>query len=243
MGLNCIRTPWNNFPPIRVLYPNGTLKKDNEPLYLQAKSGDVTAAFKLLFQNVLKEADIYQFGNEYFNSNPILVPVLAEEHLGKNRIPAVFAQILSGYLGFEVSNDIVQTVKANHTNANAYERIVRQAMFDGYVESNRNYIILDDTVSMGGTLAALRGYIESKGGKVILGMALTGYQNLDIVPLEKTLNAVKIKHPQLVEWWPNEFGFPLDQLTQGELGHFKKPDSFDIIRDRLIEAGLQVSDG
>lgn len=243
MSLNCTRTPWNDFPPIRVLYPSGTLKKADEDLYLMAKGGDVEAAFKLLFQKVLREQDIYQIGSDFFEYNPILVPVLAEEHLGKNRIPAVFAEILSGYLGFEVSNDIVQTVKANHTNANAYERIVRQPMFDGYVEPNRNYVILDDTVSMGGTLAALRGYIESKGGKVILGIALTGYPNLNIVPLEKTLNYVKTKHPQLVEWWPNEFGFPLDQLTQGELGHFKKPDSFDIIRDRLIEAGLQVSDG
>lgn len=243
MPLNCIRTPWGDFPAIRVLYPTGTLKNTDEKLYLAAKSGDVSAAFNLLFNHVLQQNDIWKIGADFHEYTPILVPVLAEEHLGRNRLPATFAEILSGYLGFEVTNEIVQTVKANHTNANAYERIVRQAMFDGYVEPNRNYIILDDTVSMGGTLAALRGFIESKGGKVIAGIALTGYPDLNIVPLEKTLNYVKNKHPQLVEWWLNEFGFPLDYLTQGELGHFKKPDSFDIIRDRLIEAGLQICDG
>ena len=143
-----------------------------------------------------------------------------------------------------VCDDIVQTVKANHTNASAYERIVRQPMFDGYVEQGRNYVILDDTVAMGGTLAALRGYIESQGGRVILAMTITGFSvpELDIVPNQKTLNYVLTKHPKLSQWWQHEFGFPVEYLTQGELGHFKKPNSLDEIRSRLIEAGLQSSD-
>lgn len=239
MTLKLIRTPWSDFPPVKVLYQSGTLKNTDPDLYLSAKSGDVQAAFNLLFQNVLKEKDIYDFGKLVFSKNPILVPVLAEEHLGKNRIPAVFAEILSGYLGFEVCDDIVQTVKANHTNASSYQRIVRQPIFDGAVEPNRNYVIIDDTVSMGGTLAALKGYIEYNGGKVILAMTLTGYNNLDLVPLQTTLDFIKRKHPLLEQWWQHEFGFPLEYLTQGELGHFKKPNSLDEIRNRLIEAGFQ----
>ncbi|MEF9957996.1 MAG: phosphoribosyltransferase [Acinetobacter sp.] len=241
MTLGLIRTPWNGFPPVKVLYPSGTLRKTDPDLYLAAKSGDVQAAFNLLFQNVLKEEDVWEFGQLVFDKKPILVPVLAEEHLGKNRIPAVFAEILKGYLGFEVCDDIVQIVKANHTNASSYERIVRQPVFDGRVEPNRNYVILDDTVSMGGTLAALKGYIEYNGGKVILGMTLTGYNDLDLVPLQKTLDSINRKHPELAQWWQHEFGFPLEYLTQGELGHFKKPNSLDTIRDRLIEAGFQSS--
>ena len=50
------------------------------------------------------------------------------------------------------------------------------------------------------------------------------------------------KHPKLSQWWQHEFGFPVEYLTQGELGHFKKPNSLDEIRSRLIEAGLQSSD-
>lgn len=236
-----IRTPWNDFPKVKVFYPSGTLRKASEKLYLEAKGGNVVSAYDLLINYVLKDEDIFEFGIDLFNRKPILAPVLAQEYLGKNRIPAVFAEILSGHLGFEVADDIVQTVKANHTNASAYERIVRQPMFDGYVEAGRNYVILDDTVSMGGTLAALKGHIESNGGKVILGATLTGYQDVDLVPLEKTLNHVRNKHPELPEWWQNEFGFPIEYLTQGELGHFKKPNSIDEIRSRLIEAGFQSS--
>ena len=54
MTLGLIRTPWNGFPPVKVLYPSGTLRKTDPDLYLAAKSGDVQAAFNLLFQNVLK---------------------------------------------------------------------------------------------------------------------------------------------------------------------------------------------
>ena len=70
-------------------------------------------------------------------------------------------------------------------------------------------------------------------------MTLTGYNNLDLVPLQTTLDFIKRKHPLLEQWWQHEFGFPLKYLTQGELGHFKKPHSLDEIRNRLIEAGFQ----
>ena len=239
-----IRTAWGDFPKVKVLYPLNTLKRASEELYYKAKGGDVIAAYELLFEYVIKQQDIDDFGLMVLNQNPILVPVLAQEHLGKNRIPAVFAEMLGSALGFYVCDDIVQTVKANHTNASAYERIVRQPMFDGYVEQGRNYVILDDTVAMGGTLAALRGYIESQDGRVILAMTITGFSvpELDIVPNQKTLNYVLTKHPKLSQWWQHEFGFPVEYLTQGELGHFKKPNSLDEIRSRLIEAGLQSSD-
>ena len=239
--INFVRTPWGDFPKIKVLYPSGTLRKASEELYLQAKGGNVLAAYELLVEHVLTSEDILDIGALILGHNPILVPVLAQEHLGKNRIPAVFAEIIGGDLGLEVCDDIVQTVKANHTDANAYERIVRQPMFDGHVEVGRNYVIIDDTVSMGGTLAALKGHIESNGGKVILGVTLTGYRDLDLVPLDKTLSFIRNKHPELSEWWKNEFGFPVEYLTQGELGHFKKPNSLDEIRSRLIAAGFQSS--
>lgn len=242
--MTCIRTSWDNFPKVRVLYPLKTLSNASTELYTSAKSGDMLAAFELLHKYVLKKAEIYSLGAQLFTHNPILVPVIAKEQLGNNKIPLAYANILSGYLGLQFNDDIVQSVKANHTNANAYERIVRQPLFEGNVQEGRNYVILDDTVSMGGTLAALKGYIECNGGKVILATTLTGFSvpELDLVPNQKTLNFVKNKHPELAEWWLHEFNFPIEYLTQGELGHFKKPDSLDEIRNRLIASGFKSRD-
>lgn len=78
------------------------------------------------------------------------------------------------------------------------------------------------------------------GGKVIQAVVLTGYELpfFDIVPKQKLIQSIQLKHPNLAQWWQNEFKFPLEYLTSGELGHFKKPKSLDEITNRLIEAGL-----
>ncbi|HAS97471.1 MAG TPA: hypothetical protein DCS70_09045 [Acinetobacter nosocomialis] len=242
MSHNYIRTPWGDFPPVCVLKPLNSLKNGSPEDYLLAKGGDVNAAIRLI-QAVLELEDFLNIHSKIGVYHPIIVPVLAQESLGKNRIPAVLAEMLGAYFGYEVCDDIVQTVRANHTNAGSYERIVRQPRFDGAVIEGRNYVILDDTVAMGGTLAALKGFIESRGGKVVMAIAITGFHvpSIDLVPKESMINTVKTKHPTLAEWWQYEFGFPLEYLTQGELGHFKKPESIDVIRSRLIEAGFQSS--
>lgn len=243
MSHQYIRTSWSGFPKIQVLYPLNTLKKASNELYFQAKSGDVLSAFKLLAIELDTYDKIISLNETLTQNSPIIVPVLAIEALGKNRIPAVFAEMIGEVLDLEVSSDIVQTVKANHTDAGAYERIVRQPRFEGDIEQGANYIIIDDTVAMGGTLAALKGYIESKGGKVLRAVTLTGLTvpEFGIVPTEKMLTSVISKHPELPEWWQNEFGFPIEYLTQGELGHLRTPSTLDDIRDRLITAGFQSS--
>ncbi len=51
--------------------------------------------------------------------------------------------------------------------------IQARARFDGEVEEGREYILVDDHVTMGGTLGDLKDYIESKGGKVVAVSTLT----------------------------------------------------------------------
>jgi orotate phosphoribosyltransferase-like protein len=61
--------------------------------------------------------------------------------------------------------------------------------FDGHIEIEPDYLILDDTLTMGGTLASLRGYIESQGGRVIMATVLTGHQgaaNISISDVSST---------------------------------------------------------
>jgi len=49
------------------------------------------------------------------------------------------------------------------------------------------------------------------------------------------------------EYWKQEFGYGIDQLTQGEAGHLKNAQSVDAIRDRIAaardKAGHQVGAG
>ena len=122
------------------------------------------------------------------------------------------------------------------TDKGAFYRLSQYPFFDGDVQQERNYVILDDTLSMGGTLASLRGYIENKGGHVILAVALTGHDGAASLNIkEAMLKAIQNKHgDELDEWWKSEVGFGVDKLTQGEAGHLKKAPSVEEIRNRIL---------
>ncbi len=103
------------------------------------------------------------------------MPVHAEEAQGKNKIPVAFAAILAIRLKLTYSTDIVQINKPCRTGKGAYYRLINYPIFDGRIDNDQDYLIVDDTLTMGGTFASLRGYIENKGGRVIIATALTGH--------------------------------------------------------------------
>lgn len=59
-----------------------------------------------------------------------------------------------------------------HTGANGFLRLARQAVFDGEVIAGAEYLLVDDFIGQGGTLANLKGYIESSGG-IVLGATVS----------------------------------------------------------------------
>ena len=53
-----------------------------------------------------------------------------------------------------------------HTGADPMERLNNRARFDGPVRKGAEYVLVDDVMTMGGTLAELAHYIQSGGGAV-----------------------------------------------------------------------------
>ena len=102
---------------------------------------------------------------------PTLVSAHAYEREAVNAIPEIFADLLHKVLGWPVDNCIYQTNVVFHTGADGFSRLARQARFDGLVSPGLEYVLVDDFVGMGGTLANLKGYIESNsqsaGGGVL----------------------------------------------------------------------------
>ena len=58
--------------------------------------------------------------------------------------------------------------------ADGLSRLARQAAFAGDILPGADYVLVDDFVGQGGTLANLRCLIESRGGRVIAATTLTG---------------------------------------------------------------------
>ncbi|MEI6267706.1 MAG: phosphoribosyltransferase [Methylococcaceae bacterium] len=128
--------------------------------------------------------------------SPILVSAHALEAGGINAIPDTFAGILSKILGWEHSRGVVQTNVVSHTGSNGYGRLARPAYFDGTIESGRNYVLVDDFFALGGTLANLKGHIETNGGHVIGAVSLTGKNYSAKLKVSKErLDELRNKHP------------------------------------------------
>ena len=152
------RAPWGDFPAV---VRNGDLKDlSKEPEYEAAKHGDPAAALAIA-RRLMKPETVDSVKAMIGDQKPKVVPVLAVESGGNNKIPLMAAHVLADRLGLEVEYSIVQAEKVGRTNSNADHRLAINPAFVGEVERDQPYLIVDDTLAMGGTLASLRGYMGS----------------------------------------------------------------------------------
>lgn len=226
------RTDWGDFPPVISNGKIGELK--NEPEYQEAKSGDFNQSMALV-EKLLKDETIDRIKTLIGDEKPIILPVLSEELTGKNRIPQATAYALAVSLELEVDTNIYQDNTAKRTGTGIYHRYIAPPEFKGEVKSGQSYLIVDDTLSVGGTIATLKGYIENLGGKVIGATVMTAFDySVNITIKQNMLQSIKEKQG-LDEYWHKEFGYHLDKLTQQEAGHLKKP-TLEQIQSRVQEA-------
>ncbi len=229
------RSAWGHFPVVIRNAELGALKQ--EPEYRAAKGGDTTLALNMVYR-VLTTGTINAIQQRLQGRKPKLVPVLAEEASGRNKIPLAMAVVLSDALNLEVEYNIIQSDKVTRTNSNADHRLAFNPRFQGQVDKDQEYLILDDTLAMGGTIASLKGFIENRGGQVIGAAVMTAHQGSLSMPVnDKMLKAIERKHgPSVDQFWKETFGYGIDRLTQGEAGHLKSAKTFESIRDRVTTA-------
>lgn len=233
------RAAWGDFPAVAIAEPFGPNQRrpSAHPDYAAAKAGDDEAAARLVRDYITKDV-VDRFKALIGDRKPTIVPVHAEEATGRNKIPRAFAEGLAQVLGLRVDTGIVQSVRAHHTGAGAYHRIAFQAAFDGPVEQEADYLILDDALTMGGTLANLRGHIEANGGQVLGAGVLTGYSNSANIALQPA-TAQRLRETfgnDLESYLQDEFGFGIESLTEGEAGQILAARTFDALRDRIAQA-------
>lgn len=188
----------------------------SHPLYQEAKKGDITAAYSLAKDLVTDEA-VKKLSQIIDSRDAIIVPVHAEEAVGRNMIPVAIATVLSKKLNLPVDLSIVQATKVSRTGGDGWHRLIYSPAFDGNYPKGKLAIILDDTQTQGGTLASLKGYIEQQNGKVIASYALTGKQYSVQLRLSKeTLQHLREKYGSIEKWWTEQFGYDFSKLTEWE---------------------------
>lgn len=150
------RSPLYDMPDVVILAAVRAAKTD--PIYAAAKGGDELQAAALI-RNVVGPDQIERVRQLLDGRQPTLSPVHAIETTGVNEIPIALAESLAQALGLEVELSVIQDNTVGHTGADGWHRLANPPVFSGEVISGAEYLLIDDFVGQGGTLANLRGYI------------------------------------------------------------------------------------
>jgi hypothetical protein len=154
-----------------------------------------------------------------------------------NVIPRVFARALAKMFDLPLFSGVIQVNRVTPTGATGYHRLAFPAIFDGEV-APVNYLLVDDFIGQGGTLANLRGFVETNGGNVIGATVLTGKAySSKLRPDESAVFDLRKKHGrQLEEWWSATFGYGFERLTQSEVRYLTRVDDAHTKPERLALA-------
>ena len=238
-----------NFPKVKIVTTLDFIKRKHEDLHKRAKAGSLPAAIELV-DAVVGPATIKGKPNPKWDSlralaadypGAELVPVQATEMTGRNVIPFVYAKKIEDITGLKRNKTIEQVVHANHTGADALWRMTHRPEFTGNVMRGRTYIIIDDHVTMGGTLNELRKHIQDRGGKVVAATTLTASRFSDILSLRQgTLEKLAAKFGKDLGKELHEAGIANvpAELTEAEARYLLKL-SPDNLRARLADASIQ----
>jgi hypothetical protein len=237
------------FPETTWLVPYRELRHSSDPeikeLYDRAKNHEDREAAAELVNRLINDegiAKIKRITSEY--PRAIIVSIHALEGKGKNRIPQALAEFIGAQGCLEVDNTIVQANIVSKTGSKSpWYRMVHRSRFEGLVKAGRDYILVDDVVSAGGTLNEFRHFVETNGGKVVSTIAMAnGAKSLDtnlavtpghILELERKYG-VELLRQFLHE--ENLYGGNYKALTDSEARTLLGAPSLDEARDRIIEA-------
>jgi len=232
------RAPWNGFPDVLIQADESAVKQS--AFYDAAKSGDIESARRLVLATYSQDA-IGTMRRMIGNVRPTVVGVSAIEEAGENVIPTALSGLIARRLDLPLDDAIVQINKVSHTGAAGDYRLATPPLFDGTVKAGSSYLLVDDFVGQGGTLANLRGFIENNGGRALLATTLTGKPYSARLALsDETLKMLLEKHgSELENWWKKRFGYGFDSLTESEARYLARIPDADQVRNRILAAAQE----
>lgn len=222
-----MRSPWTNrFPAVLTHGPwqgDGGAGLADDVDYVRAKRRrDVNAAMRLCGNFMQEEVleRLYAICEAPNVRPPIVVAPAMNILESQNALAISYAKTLAFEMGWDVSSTIFQgqSVKRDFVT-DTWIRIANQPEFYGVVEDGRRYVIADDVCTMGGTIASLKGFIETKGGTVICATALANRTGgaMDIAISTQTMYGLRTRDGgEFASAIQQELGYGIDCLTESE---------------------------
>jgi hypothetical protein len=145
------------------------------------------------------------------------------------------AEILHG----EVETEIVQASRVFHTGAKAMERLLLHPQFDGPVTAGTAYVLVDDVICLGGTLAELADYIQAGGGQVAAVVTLVNASRIKrLKPETLVIRLLREMFPDAIQ---HTFGIDPGALTANEAGYLSGFRTADELRNRATKAAEEIN--
>lgn len=181
----------DDFPPIYSQTSIPYLKRC--PGYSEAKNGDMQSALKVV-NLCVKPKLITEIRKKYHYAE--LLPVISG-----NKLPEALAQ----KIGLKIHTDIFTLEEQNRKSLPAMDRLFHEPCFCGRVASGKKYIIVDDVVTQGGTISALRKYVIRGGSSVVAAVVLASSVDSqllapDIVDLYNLKDRISLINNMLAEY-------------------------------------------
>lgn len=177
MGPNNLmtRVPWpDDFPDVisNIIWASkekGGACLKSHPLYQPAKGERDMGSALSLIDDVVKPETIDGLKKiaEKSGTAPILIAPAAQAEDSNNALAVAYANWLAHELDWGVEDRVFQNKAFSKDRSGAWARIANTSTFYGEIDKTTPYVIVDDVITLGGTLADLRSFIIGKGGSVI----------------------------------------------------------------------------
>lgn len=147
-----------------------------------AKNGDMDAAL-FVVSRCVKRDRICDLRRKY--PDAILIPVL-----GINKLPLALAMAI----GLPIWTKVYMIHSIPRKLLCSIQRLLHKPMFAGQILENTEYILVDDVITTGGTISALRRFVMFHGGIVVAVVALAyAIGSHAVAPLRRHIVRLMIK--------------------------------------------------
>lgn len=162
---------------------------------------------------------IIAFPHPGFDDEDLIDQDAGNRVTSRNAIPFAIAERLRSLVGGYANETVKQASRVGRTKLKRFPRFVFQPSFVGEVDPTRPYILVDDTLTLGGTLAMMRSYIVRSGGTVLGVTALAHSLGRDMpfaMQTETTGSLYRMYGPELDDLWKGKIGHEPARLSDAE---------------------------